>query len=146
MMPELHHVETDRDIAACFAVLRQLRPSLEDAAELVGRVRRQQETGYRLLAAWDGARVVGAAGYRIQEILIRGPFVYVDDLVVLDEDRSQRWGARLLDQLTVYAEQAGCARLVLDTGLSNALAQRFYFRAGLLPGALRFAKILEVAA
>ena len=50
MALELRHAETDGDIAACFAVLRQLRPSLEDAAELVGRVRRQQEAGYRLLA------------------------------------------------------------------------------------------------
>lgn len=63
MALELRHAETDGDIAACFAVLRQLRPPLEDAAELVGRVRRQQEAGYNLLAAWDSARVVAAAGY-----------------------------------------------------------------------------------
>lgn len=49
MAPVLRHAEIDGDIAACFAVLRQLRPPLEDAAELVGRVRRQQEAGYRLL-------------------------------------------------------------------------------------------------
>jgi hypothetical protein len=42
----------------------------------------------------------------------------------------------------VFAEQAQCARLVLDTALTNVLGQRFYFREGLLPGALRFGKVI----
>ena len=143
MAPELRHAETDGDIAACFAVLRQLRPSLEDAAELVGRVRRQQETGYRLLAAWDGARVVGAAGYRIQENLIRGRFVYIDDLVVLDEARRFGLGARLLEEVARLGRDAGCVWLALDTALGNALAQRFYFRQGLLATGLHFGMSLD---
>jgi hypothetical protein len=32
----------------------------------------------------------------------------------------------------------------LDTGLSNALAQRFYFRQGLLTSAIRFSKNLDL--
>ncbi|MCJ9714285.1 GNAT family N-acetyltransferase, partial [Bordetella hinzii] len=35
-----------------------------------------------------------------------------------------------------------CAQLVLDTGLGNALAQRFYFRQGLLSAALHFRQAL----
>lgn len=143
MAPELCHAETDGDIAACFAVLRELRPPLEDAAELVGRVRRQQETGYRLLAAWDGARVVGAAGYRIQENLIRGRFVYIDDLVVLDEARRFGLGARLLEEVARLGRDVGCVWLALDTGLCNTLAQRFYFRQGLLATGLHFGMSLD---
>lgn len=143
MALELRHAETDGDIAACFEVLRQLRPSLEDAAELVGRARRQQEAGYRLLAAWDGARVVGAAGYRIQENLIRGRFVYVDDLVVLGEARRFGLGARLLEEIARLGSDAGCVWLSLDTGLGNALAQRFYFRRGLLATGLHFGMSLD---
>jgi hypothetical protein len=33
----------------------------------------------------------------------------------------------------------GCAALVLDTGLDNVLAHRFYYRCGMLASALRFA-------
>ncbi len=40
----------------------------------------------------------------------------------------------------------GCVRLVLDTGMANALAQRFYFRQGMLTGALRFGKAIGGAA
>ena len=57
--------------------------------------------------------------------------------------RGHRWGARLLDEMEVIARAHGCVRLVLDTALSNALAQRFYFRQGMLTGAMRFAKPLE---
>jgi Acetyltransferase (GNAT) family len=86
---------SDADIAAGFAVLRQLRPHLADAAELVARVRRQEAEGYRLLLAWESGRVVGAAGYRVQENLIRGRFAYVDDLVVLEGERRRAIGAML---------------------------------------------------
>lgn len=138
----LRHAESDADIAACFPVLRELRPHLTDAAELLARVRRQQQERYRLLAAWEGGRVIGAAGYRTQENLIRGPFVYVDDLVVLHDRRRDGIGARLLDEIARLAKEAGYGWVSLDTGLDNALGQRFYFRWGLLATALHFGKAL----
>jgi GNAT superfamily N-acetyltransferase len=136
-------VRTDEDIAACFPVMLALRPNLTSAAELVSRVRRQENEGYRLLAAWSGSDVVGAAGYRMQENLIRGRFCYVDDLVVAEAERRHGLGARLLDAVATEAKVAGIARLTLDTGFDNLLGQRFYFRYGMLPSSLRFAKILD---
>jgi len=135
----LRHAETEADIAACFPVMRALRPHLTGAGELCARVRRQAEAGYRLLAAWRGQEAVGLAGYRPQENLIRGPFCYVDDLVVRDDLRRSGVGARLLTAVAGEAKERGMAHLVLDTDLSNTLGQRFYFRFGMLPAALRFA-------
>jgi len=140
--PALHHAVTDGELRACFAIMRELRPHLADAGEFVARVHRMGAEGYRLLAAWQDGRPLALAGYRPQENLIYGRFLYVDDLVVAQGQRGNRWGARLLQETEHIARAAGCARLVLDTGLANALAQRFYFRQGLLTGALRFAKPL----
>lgn len=98
---------------------------------------------YRLLGAWRGDEPLALAGYRLDENLIYGSFLYVDDLVTHESSRGRNLGARLLDALTESARRAGCAKLVLDTGLSNALAQRFYFRQGLLTSAMRFSKPLE---
>jgi ribosomal protein S18 acetylase RimI-like enzyme len=143
MTPVLRHAATDAEIAACFPMMRELRPHLTDPAEFVVRVRRQATGGgYRLLAAWDGAMPIGLAGYRMQENLIRGRFCYVDDLVVLPEARRTGLGARLLDEVAAAALTEGISHLVLDTGLDNLLGQRFYFRYGMLPAALRFAKPL----
>ena len=112
-------------------------------AALVAQIRRQQQEGYRLLAAWRGEAAIGIAGYRFQENLIYGRFVYVDDLAVLDSERGGGLGARLLDGVAAEATEAGCERLILDTGLGNVLAQRFYFRCGLLTSALRFGRDLR---
>lgn len=139
----LRDVETDEQLRACYPVMRELRPHLETEDAFAARVARQREQGYRILAAWEHGEVVALAGYRLQENLVYGKFLYVDDLVAAERHRSQRWGAQLLTRLTSYAERADCVKLVLDTGLSNALAQRFYFREGLLPGALRFGKLLK---
>jgi ribosomal protein S18 acetylase RimI-like enzyme len=138
----LRDVDTEAQLRACFPVMKELRPHLDSEDDFVARVARQRQQGYRILAAWQDDVVVALAGYRLQENLVYGSFLYVDDLVAGEATRSQRWGARLLDRLTQVAQHAGCIKLVLDTGLSNALAQRFYFRQGLLPGAMRFGKML----
>ena len=135
-------VETEAEIAACFPAMKELRPHLADAAAFVARVRRQFADGYRLLAAWEGALVVGLAGYRVTENMIRGRFCYVDDLVVLASHRRTGLGALLLDGVAAAARAEGIGFLVLDTGLDNLLGQRFYFRYGMLPAALRFSKPL----
>jgi GNAT superfamily N-acetyltransferase len=139
MTETLRHAETDAEIAACFPVMRMLRPHLATAEELCTRVRRQAEAGYRILAAWRGDEAVGLAGYRPQENLIRGPFCYVDDLVVREGIRGSGLGARLLAEVRTEAFARGMPWLVLDTAVDNALGQRFYFRFGMLPAALRFA-------
>lgn len=142
----LRHADTESDRLACFAMMHELRPHLRDADEFMQRIGRQVDQGYRILAAWEEGVVVALAGYRFQENLVYGPFLYVDDLVVTSTQRGKRWGERLLAALEQVAAQAGCARLVLDTGMANALAQRFYFRQGMLTGSLRFGKAIGVGA
>ncbi len=134
----LRHTETRDDIAACHTVMRQLRPKLTDCAEFCAQIARQQTAGYRLLAAWQVGKVVGLAGYRELENTIYGRFIYVDDLVVAEEGRGSQLGAQLLDAVAAETKRRGCAFMILDTGLGNALAQRFYFRWGMLAKGMHF--------
>jgi GNAT superfamily N-acetyltransferase len=136
----LRHAESAADIVACFPAMRELRPHLGSAEELVERVNRQQrEAGYRLLAAWRNHVVLAVAGYRVQETLIRGRFVYVDDLVASERERRHGLGRVLLNAVAQEGHGIGCTAMVLDTGLDNVLAHRFYYRHGMLAAALRFA-------
>jgi ribosomal protein S18 acetylase RimI-like enzyme len=144
--PEIRHADDDAALRACFPLMCQLRPHLTDADDFLRRVRRMAVDRYRVLAAWDEERPVALAGYRMQENLIYGTFLYVDDLVTDETARRHRLGARLLDEVTGIAEQARCVRLVLDTGLNNALAHRFYCRQGLLTSSIRFGKDLQARA
>jgi hypothetical protein len=50
---------------------------------------------------------------------------------------------QLLKAVAAEAAALGLSHLVLDTALDNFLGQRFYFRFGMLPAALRFAMRLE---
>ncbi|MBU3055065.1 GNAT family N-acetyltransferase [Pseudomonas indica] len=141
--PALRPLDGPGDLRAAYPVMRELRPHLASEADFLARVERMRPQGYRLVGAFDGAALVALAGYRLQENLVYGAFLYVDDLITAEPHRGGHWGARLLRALDRVARAEGCARLVLDTGLANARAQRFYFREGLYTGALRFQKLLD---
>lgn len=138
----LNHVEGPQESAACFELMRELRPHLESAQAFHRQLERQAAQAYRLLAAWENERAVALAGYRVQENLLYGRFVYIDDLVVAPQARSRGLGKKMIDAVREQARQLGCAHLILDTGLANSLGQRFYFRQGLLSKGLHFSQAL----
>lgn len=119
----LNRIESEADYLACFAVMRILRPHFADAASFVSQVKRQATQGYRLLAARQ------------------------DGEVVAPDARSHGVGERLISAVRAEAIEQGCTCLVLDTAAQNALAQRFYFRQGLLLKGLHFSQsLVECAA
>ena len=120
---------------ASLPLMQVLRPHLADAERYQAQLQRQAAQGYRLLAA--------LAGYRELENLLYGRFLYVDDLVVAPARQRDGLGARLLAAVRSEALECGCSHLILDTGLHMPLAQRFYFRQGLLARGLHFAERLS---
>jgi len=122
----IQFAESDEAIARCFAVIKQLRPHLEES-EFVPTVRRQQREGYRLLYLEPDARVVAVAGFRIFEKLSVGRSLYVDDLVADENERSKGHGAALLGWLIRHAREERCLALELDSGVQRFAAHRFYF-------------------
>ena len=140
---ELRSVDTDADAAACYGLMRQLRPHLSSEAEFVARWRRQAAVGYRLLVLWQDASPVALAGFRVQDNLVHGCHLYVDDLVTEESARSNGHGHLLMSRLEEEGRALGCTKVVLDTPLTNPLGHRFYYRQGLLATALRFTKPLS---
>jgi len=139
---KLSNIDDEHGYATAFEIMRELRPQLSNAAEFIAQALRQREQGYRLLGAWQEQRLVGLAGYRFSENLLYGRFLYVDDLVVSRHSRGSKVGGALIDKVRDAAKQQDCAYLVLDTGLDNSLAQRFYFRQGLLSRGMHFSQAL----
>ena len=117
--------ELDSEIAACFPVMRELRPHLREE-EFVARVRRQNETGYLLSFLEDEGRVFTTAGYRYNENLAWGRHMYVDDLVTLAEGRSRGYGKKMLDWLIAESRARDCDEFHLDSGVQRFGAHRFY--------------------
>jgi GNAT superfamily N-acetyltransferase len=123
----IHLATTDESIAACYPMMRELRPHIA-LDEFVARVRSQEISGYQLAALDDGEGVVAVAGFRTGENLAWGRHLYVDDLVTLDKQRCRGYGARLLSWLREFAAAEGCRQLHLDSGIQRQDAHRFYER------------------
>lgn len=139
---KVHNLESEQALHAAYQVMRELRPHLTDAENFIARVRRQAEQGYCLQGVWQDHALLALAGYRISENLLYGRFLYVDDLVTVPRARSHGLGAILIDALREEARSQHCTHLVLDTGLGNALGQRFYYRQGLLAAGMHFRQSL----
>ena len=122
--------KTDTDIAACYPVMRELRPHIVES-EFLSRVRIQKKGGYLLAFVQETVGPVAVAGFRIGENLAWGRFLYVDDLVTHPAYRSKGYGAALLTWLCEYAEREGCLQLHLDSGMQRKEAHRFYEREGM---------------
>ena len=133
-----HFIDDVDEIAACYPLMRQLRPNLTSEAEFIARWRRQTSAGYRLLALWENRNIMALAGFRVQENLVHGLHLYIDDLVTQDTVRSRGYGQQIMIRLALEGRKLGCSKLTLDTALTNVLGHRFYYRNGLLATALRF--------
>lgn len=140
---QLQVVETEEHVRLLFELMSQLRPHLASADAFVEQWRRQVGEGYRLVAMFDDAKAMALAGYRVQENMVHGRFLYVDDLVTDAQARGHGCGRRLMTWLRHQAGTMNCGKLVLDTPLNNSLGHRFYFRCGLLATSLRFNTAIE---
>lgn len=129
---------TDQDINNCYAVMVQLRPHLS-ASDFLAKVKDQIQDGYQLAyIEVDGVPVV-CAGFRYGLNLAWGKFLYVDDLVTDELQRSKGYGQQLLDWLLEQARINACAQLHLDSGVQRFDAHRFYDRQGMSKTGYHFA-------
>jgi GNAT superfamily N-acetyltransferase len=130
---------TDEQIQSCYPVMQALRPHLQET-EFVSRVRSQAQNGYILarIETVETHQVVAVAGFRIIENLASGRFLYVDDLVVIPEQRSNGYGAKLLSWLKIYAARENCTQIHLDSSFQRLAAHRFYERENVLKSGFHF--------
>jgi GNAT superfamily N-acetyltransferase len=117
---------TPEEIRRCHLVMRELRPLFHEPEQFVERVLRQQKEGYQLAFLESEGEVCAVAGYRFLESLFSGKFLYIDDLVTRESDRSCGFGGELIDWLIEQAREHGCENLELDSGVQRFDAHRFY--------------------
>jgi GNAT superfamily N-acetyltransferase len=123
-------------------VLRELRPHLDEPG-FAAIYAEGHPQGLRFLAAYDGDRCVGVAGWRILALTFAVRKLYVDDLVTTSAGRSKGVGHALLAELETRARAAGCTVLDLDSGVQRHDAHRFYFRERMHISSHHFTKTLR---
>ena len=135
---------TDREIAACYPVLKELRQDLVEA-EFVPKIRGLEKRGYMIAFMTVAGKPVSVAGFRLGESLAWKRYLYVDDLVTLNQERSKGYGTVMLNWLTTFARDKGCSTFHLDSGIQRKDAHRFYEREGMQMASYHFAKYVKLA-
>lgn len=133
---------TDAEIAACYPIMRELRPHVAEE-QFLPRVRSHENSGYRLAFVQEPGGLVAVAGFRVGENLAWGRFLYVDDLVTLPAHRSKGHGSKLLAWLKEYAAKEGCLQVHLDSGIQRKEAHLFYEREGMTMAGFHF--VVDIA-
>lgn len=122
-------VTSAEERAAVFPVLQQLRDHLDhDSFEKL--YDSMAEEGYRLFAGYVDDEPVAVAGVTISTNFYLGRHAYVYDLVVDADNRSEGYGADLLEYVHEWAADNDCAAVELESGLWREDAHRFYLDLG----------------
>ena len=124
-MPQVLRAKTKQDILRCYPVMAQLRPHVTEA-DFLTRIERQRQQGYELAFVEHNGAIVSVTGFRILEMLAWGRFLYVDDLITAEPERSKGFAQQLFQWLRAEAKAKGCDELHLDSGVHRFAAHRFY--------------------
>lgn len=119
------------DLKEAYLLIRQLRTHLAEKDFLEILKTAEQESSYELLGAYKEEKLLGLMGYRVLSDFVHGRHIYIDDLVIDADHRSQGLGAIFLKKAQDIAKENGCSGLRLCTGMDNPKAQIFYERNGL---------------
>jgi len=130
--PRIEELTTTAELREAHPVMEQLRPIDEETyLDLIGEMR--GEDGYRLFALRDGSDggIRALAGLEMGTTLYHGKHVWLHDLVVDKPHRSEGYGSRLLKWVGEWADERGCSRVELASGLWRDEAHEFYEQNGL---------------
>ncbi|MBL4584223.1 MAG: GNAT family N-acetyltransferase [Pseudomonadales bacterium] len=134
----IHIANTNQQMSLCCPVMQELRPSIK-TDDFIARIKLQQESGYQLAFIQQRESAVAVAGFRINQNLTWGRFLYIDDLVTGAAYRSNGYGSQMLNWLKGYAKEMHCDEIHLDSGLQRLDAHRFYEREGMPKTSYHFA-------
>ena len=111
-------------------ILRQLYPSLDEGRYLA-LLAEMIDDGYRQFAVRnDAEEIVAVAGVGVHVNLYYGRHLYLYDLVVKEDARSQGYGELLMDHVEGVARREGCETAALACDLERQGALRLYERRG----------------
>jgi GNAT superfamily N-acetyltransferase len=127
---EIKFADTEAEVRRCWPVFRELRENIATEQEFIARWSRQVPEGYRIVYLESDGVVSAVGGYRLQNNLAWGRFIYLDDLAALTGKRGNGLGAAILRFVQEEATRSGCEAVHLDTGYHRRRAHRTYLRNG----------------
>lgn len=122
---EIKSIESLQESTAVFQIIKDIRTHL-DLESYLETLSSAKEQGYQLLGLYEKEQCLALMGFRTLVDFVHGKHLYIDDLVVVAERRSQGLGVILLKHAEDLARSLNCKQVRLCTGIENERAKKFY--------------------
>jgi GNAT superfamily N-acetyltransferase len=128
---QIEELTTTAELREAHPVMKQLRPIDEETfLDLVDQMRREES--YRLFALRDAdGDIRGLVTVEVRTNLYHGKHVWVQELVVDEPHRGEGYGSRMVEWVGEWADERGCSRVELASGLWRDEAHEFYEQNGM---------------
>ncbi len=110
-------------------LVRQLNPDT-DPGVLESRLREMMDQPYHCLGAFREEALVGICGFWITTRFYCGKQIELDNVVVLESERSRGTGRAMMAWIYRYAREIGCRTCELNAYVTNARSHKFYLNEG----------------
>lgn len=138
MIRQLDFKDTE-EIKKAFKVVGQLRSHI-DFETYQSLILKMKNEAYELWVFEENSEIKGAMGMRLYTDFVRGPHLYIDDLVVDEKYRSKKIGAKLLAFAEEETKKRKIASLRLGCALTNTGGMKFYEREGWMRQSYNYVK------
>lgn len=128
---EIKFATTDAELLLCRDAILELRPHIS-ADEYLDKAKLLLSEGAQMVYVLDNGTAPAVSVFRINYYFARGKNIYIDDLSTLHSALGKGYAGKLLDFITDYAKQHGCANIHLDSGYGAERrdAHRLYLNKG----------------
>jgi GNAT superfamily N-acetyltransferase len=125
-MFSIRSISSPSDFKEAHQVLHQLRPNLT-FEQFAQRYPEMQKKGYQLHGGYiAGQELVVVAGSQMYHSFSSGNFLWIYDLVTLEQHRSKGYGIKMLKHIEKVSFADGCSQIRLDSRLARKEAHAFY--------------------
>ncbi len=138
----LRELNTIEEMLTTFPVLAFEYPSMTKAT-YEKMLHEMIPANYAQVGVFENDKCLGVSGYWINTKLWCGRYLELDNIVVLETERSRGIGKMLMNSLNEVAEKRECKMLALDSYTTNFKAHKLFYNLGFVPRGFHFIKFLS---
>lgn len=139
----IYLASSNDEILRCFTLMKELRPELKEE-NFLSQIKAQIQNGYHLYYFSYAGEIVSLAGCAVRTNLAWGRYLYIDDLISSENNRSNGYGKEILEYVKNFARSEGCEEIHLDSGVQRFGAHKFYLREGFFISSHHFSYKIEM--
>jgi ribosomal protein S18 acetylase RimI-like enzyme len=132
------------EMAAAFSLIQQVRKEINFETYVSNIEEMMRLNNFKMIAAFNGEKIVGVAGYWISLMLYCGRYVQVSNFAVDENSRGLGIGKKILSAIDEIAKKQKCEKVVLDSYVENKKSHSLFFREGFYIRGFHFMKELPV--